>query len=73
MAGHVAHTKKNALYLSVNVFCMKVLIGDTILMSITGDGFAILRWSSEPQKTCEFTLMILYTDSNAVMTSNENV
>ena len=42
MAGHVAHTKKNALYLSVNVFCMKVLIGDTIFMSLTGDGFAIL-------------------------------
>ena len=52
---------------------MEVLIWDTIFMSPTGDGLAILRWSSEPQKTCAFTLMILYTDSNAVMTSNENV
>ena len=42
---------KNALYLSVNVFCMEVLIWDTIFMSPTGDGLAILQWSSEPQKT----------------------
>ena len=69
MAGHVAHTKKKALYLSVNVFCMEVLIGNTIFMSPTGERFAILRWSIKPQKTCEFTWMILYTDSNAVMTS----
>ena len=34
--------KKNALYLSVNVFSMEVLIGDTILTSPTGDGTAIL-------------------------------
>ena len=30
--------KKNVLYLSVNVFSTKVLIGDTIFMSPTGDG-----------------------------------
>ena len=36
------HTK-NALYLSVNVFSMKVLIADTIFTSLTGDGTAILR------------------------------
>ena len=35
--------KKNALYLSVNVFSTKVLIGDTIFTSPTGDGTAILR------------------------------
>ena len=35
--------QKNALYLSVNVFSMKVLIGDTILTSPAGDGTAILR------------------------------
>ena len=34
--------KKKALYLSVNVFSTEVLIGDTILMSPTGDGTAIL-------------------------------
>ena len=35
--------KKNALYLSVKVFSMKVLIGDTIFTSLTGDGTAIFR------------------------------
>ena len=35
--------KKDALYLSVNVFSTKVQIGDTILTSPTGDGTAILR------------------------------
>ena len=33
--------KKNALYLSVNVFSTKVLIGDTVFTSPTGDGTAI--------------------------------
>jgi len=35
--------KKKALYLSVKVFSKKVLIGDTILTSPTGNGTAILR------------------------------
>ena len=35
--------KKNGLYLSVNVFSTKVLTGDTILTSPTGEGTAILR------------------------------
>ena len=35
--------KKKALYLSVKVFSMKVLIGDTIFTYPTGDGTAILR------------------------------
>ena len=34
---------KKALYLSVNVFSKKVLIGDTIFASPTGGGTAILR------------------------------
>ena len=34
--------KKKALYLSVNVFSTKVLLEDTIFMSPTGDGTAIL-------------------------------
>ena len=33
----------HALYLSVMVFSMKVLIGDTIFTSPTADGTAILR------------------------------
>ena len=35
-------TAKKALYLSVNVFSTKVLTGDTMLTSPTGDGTAIL-------------------------------
>ena len=42
--------KKNALFLSVNVFSTKVLIGDTIFTSPTGDGTAISTWSSEPRE-----------------------
>ena len=34
--------KKYALYLSVNVFSTKVLIGDTIFTSPNGNGTAIL-------------------------------
>ena len=34
---------KHALYLSVNVFSTKVLIGDTIFTSPNGDGTAISR------------------------------
>ena len=36
-------TKKNALYLSVNIFSTKVLNGDTIFTSPNEDGTAILR------------------------------
>ena len=39
----VSAFKKNAFYLSVNVFSLKVLIGDTTFTSPTGDGTAILR------------------------------
>ena len=38
-----ALVKKNGRHLSVNVFSTKVLIGDTIFTSPTGDGTAILR------------------------------
>ena len=34
---------KEVLYLSVKVFSTKVLIGDTIFTSPTGDGTTILR------------------------------
>ena len=40
---HCLLSNKYALYLSVNVFSTKVLIGDTIFTSPTGDGTAILR------------------------------
>ena len=42
--------KENALFLSVNVFSTKVLIGDTIFTSLTGEGTAISTWSSEPRE-----------------------
>ena len=41
--GNTVTCEKKALYLSVNVFSMKVLIGDTILTSPTGEGTAILH------------------------------
>ena len=40
---HRLKRKKNVLYFSVNVFSTKVLIGDTIFTSPTGDGTAFLR------------------------------
>ena len=43
MCSYVPLEKKNALYLSVNVFSTKVLVGDTIFTSLTGYGTAILR------------------------------
>ena len=42
--------KKTPFFLSVNVFSTKVLIGDTIFTSPTGDGTAISTWSSEPRE-----------------------
>ena len=41
--GEGVKKNKNALYLSVNVFSTKVLIGDTLLTSPTGDETAILH------------------------------
>ena len=43
--GPLLTDKKNALYLSVNVFSRKVLIGDTILCH------RHFMWSSEPRKS----------------------
>ena len=43
MAVFIPQSQKKALYLSVNVFSTKALIGDTIFASPTGDGTAILR------------------------------
>ena len=41
---------KHPFFFSVNVFSTKVLIGDTIFTSPTGDGTAISTWSSEPRE-----------------------
>ena len=34
----------------VNVFSSKILIEDTVFMSLTEDGTAISKWSSEPRE-----------------------
>ena len=39
----VRHEKKNALNLSDNVFITKILIGDAVFTSPSGDGAVILR------------------------------
>ena len=53
--GFTLLTLKKALYLSVNVFSMKVLIGDTIFfMSPTGDRTAILRGHPSQAKVYSF-------------------
>ena len=39
---NVVWEKENALYLSVNILSTKVLIGDTLFTSATGDGSALL-------------------------------
>ena len=44
--------KKIALYLSVNVFSRKVLIGDTIFTSPCGDRTSILRGHPSHAKVC---------------------
>ena len=44
----VCQKKKMHFFLSCNVFSTKVLIGDTIYTSPTGEGTAISTWSSEP-------------------------
>ena len=40
---HYGRNKKIAIYLSVNVFSIKVLIGDTVFTSTTVNGTVILR------------------------------
>ena len=42
--------KRKRTLLSINVFRSKVLTGDTIFTSPTGDGTAISTWSSEPRE-----------------------
>ena len=41
---------KNALYLSVNIFSAKVLIGDTIFLRLLLKGGRYFTWSSEPRE-----------------------
>ena len=40
----------DALYLSINVFSTKVLIGDTTCTSPNADETTIFPWSSEPRE-----------------------
>ena len=56
---HEKKKKKNALYLSGNVFSTKVLTGDTIFTSPTGDR----TWSTEPRESlaaCRLHLIVSY-------------
>ena len=55
-----ALVKKNARYLSVNVFSTKVLIGDSIFTSPTGEGTAILRGHPSHAKGYPFAGQRLY-------------
>ena len=48
--GQCATLPFRPFFLSVNVFSTKVLIGDTIFTSPTGDGTAISTWSSETRE-----------------------
>ena len=59
MATHISSnhrgTKKNALYLNVNVFSTNLLIKDTIFTSSTGEGTATLLNYPSHEKVSPFT------------------
>ena len=59
--------KKNALYLSVKVFSMKVLIGNTIFTSPTGDGTAIFRGHPSHAKVYPFAGQSEYLHFSVVL------
>ena len=59
--------KKNALYLSVKVFSMKVLIGDTIFTSPTGDATAIFRGHPRHAKVYPFAGQSEYLNFSVVL------
>ena len=42
---------QNTLYLSVDIFSTKVLIGDIIFTSSTGDNTTFYWWSSDPRES----------------------
>ena len=62
------HVKeKNALYLSVTVFSMTVLTGDTIFMSPTGDMTAILHGHLTHVKIQLFAMQMEYLHFSVIL------
>ena len=59
--------KKKALYLSVNVFSTKVLIGDTIFTSPDGDGTAILRGHPSHAKVSPLAVQRKYLHFSVIL------
>ena len=59
--------KEKTLYLSVNVFSTKVLIGDTIFTSPTGDGTAILRGHPSHAKVSPLAVQRKYLHFSVIL------
>ena len=59
--------KKKALYLSVNAFCTKVLIGNTIFKSPSGDGTAILRGHPSQAKVKSIAVLRGYLHFSVIL------
>ena len=59
--------KKKDLYLSVNVFSTKVLIGDTIFTSPNGDGTAILRGHPSHAKVSPLAVQRKYLHFSVIL------
>ena len=73
MATHISSnhrgTKKNALYLNVNVFSTNLLIKDTIFTSSTGEGTATLLNYPSHEKVSPFTWRRKYLFSSDILRS----
>ena len=66
----VHHEKKKKIalfYLSVNVFSTKVLIGDTIFTSLSGDGTAILRGHPSHAKVSPLAVQRKYLHFSVIL------
>ena len=59
--------KKKALYLSVNVFSTKVLIGDTIFTSPNGDRTAILHGHPSHAKVSPLAVQRKYLHFSVIL------
>ena len=59
--------KKNALYLSVNVFSTKVLIGTLYFTSPNGDGTAILRGHPSDAKVSPLAVQRKYLHFSVIL------
>ena len=73
MATHISSnhrgTKKNALYLNVNVFSTNLLIKDTIFTSSTGEGTTTLLNYPSHEKVSPFTGRRKYLYSSVILRS----